>query len=114
MAKSGKGRWADSAREKQSAATKARWDDPVSGPRLRAAIANSENRAKVSAAMKARWDEPAARNNMTEAIRASLARPEVRAKIGAASRARWADPVWREKMMAGEEGKGATLTPLGG
>jgi hypothetical protein len=51
MAKSGGG-WADPAlREKQRAATKARWDDPASGPRLRAAIANSENRPKVSAAM---------------------------------------------------------------
>jgi hypothetical protein len=85
MAKSPRSEWDPAQRDKQSAATKARWDDPVSEARLREAIANPENRAKVSAAMKARWDEPAARNKMTASIKASLARPEVRAKLVAAA-----------------------------
>jgi hypothetical protein len=106
MAKSvGGGGLDPTQRDKQRAATKARWDDPVSGARMRAAIAHPENRDRISAAMKARWEEPAARNKMTASIKASLARPEVRAKIGAATSARWADPVWREKMIAARKGK---------
>ena len=71
-------------REKQSASMKARWDDPVEGAKLRAAIANSENRAKISAASRiggsnlARKDESPDKRSHRTAM-SSIAYPGFRA-----------------------------------
>jgi hypothetical protein len=87
--------------ERQRAIAKARWADPVSAAKWRAALLSPARRAKLSEVAKARWADPAAREKMMTKTRASLADPTVRQRIGSTTKERWADPSMREKMIAG-------------
>ena len=93
--------------EKLSAAAKARWGDPIAGPKWRAAVGEATrsfslaSRARLSEATKARWADPAARERLMVAIRAANANPVVRQRKATATQERWADPAMRERLMAG-------------
>src|ERR1051326_2992537 len=94
--------WADQARrERKSAETKARWDDPEERSKFMVAMSNPERRNRIAAAMRARWADPARRQQMTEQVEAGRMNPSAREKIAAASKARWADETTRAKMIAG-------------
>ena len=94
-------------REKYRAAAKARWADPVTGAKWRAAVSEAirlfspASRARLSEATKARWADPASRERLMAGIRASNADPVVGQRKATAVQERWADPAKRDKMIAG-------------
>jgi hypothetical protein len=99
-----------------SRAAKARWADPATGAKIRAAIRDPCSLAKMREASKARWADPLMREKMITAMRAAGARtranvqssgPEMRERRIAVMKARWADPLMREKMIAGMRVAGA-------
>jgi hypothetical protein len=60
--------------ERQRAAAKARWADPIAGAKWRAALYNPTSRAKIGEATKARWADPVARERLIAAMRAAKRR----------------------------------------
>jgi hypothetical protein len=88
--------------ERQRAAAKARWADPVAAEKLRGELYGPASRAQLGEAMKARWADPEMREKMLAQLRATNADPVVRQKKASAIRERWA---MREKMMAAMRGK---------
>jgi hypothetical protein len=87
-------------RELQRAITKARWADPITAAKWRAALADPASRARKSEAARARWADPAAREKMIAKMRATNADPVVRQKKASATKERWADSAMREKIIA--------------
>jgi len=59
------------AKERRSAAAKARWADPVTGAKLRASLRDPVIRAKRREATKARWADPLMREKMIARMRAA-------------------------------------------
>jgi len=88
-------------RNRIAAAMRARWADPEERRKLMAGIGNPDSRNGIAAAMRARWADPARRQEMTEQVKAGRMNPSAREKIAAASKARWADETTRAKMIAG-------------
>lgn len=60
--------------ERQSAAAKARWANPVERKKLLDALASPERRAKISPAVKAAWADPESRAKHVASITALPAR----------------------------------------
>ena len=75
------------ARDKISAATKKRGQDP-------------EHRAKLSAARKAAWQDPEYRTKISAGMKRLWQDPEYQAKMGAIRKKRWQDPEYQAKMRA--------------
>ncbi len=57
-----------------SRAAKARWDDPVIGSKIRAALRDPSVRAKVREATKAQWADPEMRTKMISGMKAARER----------------------------------------
>jgi len=58
-------------KRRSAAALKARWDDPVTGAKLRASLRDPLVRGKMSEASKARWADPLMREKMVAQMRAA-------------------------------------------
>jgi len=63
-------------RQKHSVAAKARWADPVTGKKLRAAHGDPAHREKMRELAQARWADPAMREKMIAGMRAVGKRPK--------------------------------------
>ena len=69
MAKSKDLRTTAKVQKKHSIAAKARWADPVTGAKLRAALRDPANREKMREASEARWADPLMREKMIAGMR---------------------------------------------
>ena len=69
MAKSKDLRTTPKVQKKHSIAAKARWADPVTGAKLRAALRDPDTRAKMREATNARWADPLMREKMIAGMR---------------------------------------------
>jgi hypothetical protein len=64
------GRADQARRERKSAETKARGDDPEERSKLMAGIANPDNRNGIATAMRAKWADPTSRQEMIKQVKA--------------------------------------------